>query len=254
MKQFWLMLAVPALLFAACGTPPKAAPAKKDVTQEPAKLTPAMDPNVPKVCALTFDDGPNAVKTPKVLDKLEKYGVPATFFLVGSNINAGTAPVMKRALALGCELGNHTWSYSDLGGAGEEQIKESVEKTTAAIEKYAGVTPKFFRAPNLSTSKIMFAAVNMPFMSGIVGYDWDQKTTAAQRANFVLSGVKDGAVILLHDVQPDPHPTPEALDIIIPELKKRGYTFLTLSDLFTRQGVDPASKKNAMWTIVPKAK
>ena len=100
----------------------------------------------------------------------------------------------------------------------------------------------------------MFAAVNMPFMSGIVGYDWDQKTTAAQRANFVLSGVKDGAVILLHDVQPDPHPTPEALDIIIPELKKRGYTFLTLSELFQRQGVDPASKKNAMWTIVPKAK
>jgi peptidoglycan/xylan/chitin deacetylase (PgdA/CDA1 family) len=253
MTKLWLLLAIFAPLVTACGTTSKGAPAKKDIAQEPAELAPAMDPGVPKLCALTFDDGPDVRQTTKVLDKLEQYGVPASFFLVGQRINDSTAPILKRALALGCELNNHAWSYDDLGSAPEEKIKDTVGQTTAAIKKYTGVSPKFFRAPNLSSSKTLYATVDLPFMSGVVGYDWDQKTTAEQRAKFVLSGMKDGAIILLHDVQPDPHPTPEALDIIIPEMKKRGYEFVTLSELFKRQGVDPASKTNFMWTYVSKA-
>lgn len=73
----------------------------------------------------------------------------------------------------------------------------------------------------------------MPFASGIIAFDWDgQNTSAEDRANFILKDVKDGAIILLHDVQPYPHPTPEALDIIIPELQKQAYEFVTLSKLF----------------------
>ena len=131
-----------------------------------------------------------------------------------------------------------------------EQVKASVDKTDAAIKKYTGQTPKFFRPPNLSTSKTMYDTINKPFCEGVLGYDWDQKTSAESRAKSVLMGMSDGAIILLHDVQPSPHPTPEALDIIIPELKKRGYTFVTLSELFKQKGVDPNSKKNQMWKFV----
>ncbi|MBN2354280.1 MAG: polysaccharide deacetylase family protein [Spirochaetales bacterium] len=209
-----------------------------------------MDPNVPKLCALTFDDGPDAVMTPKVLDKLEKYNVPATFFLIGRKVNDQTKAVMERQVKLGCEFGNHSWSESDMAKMTAEQVRESVDKTDAAIKKFTGRTPKFFRPPNLSTSAMMYGAISRPFCEGVLGYDWDQKTTAESRAKSVLMGMSDGAIILLHDQQPAPHPTPEALDIIIPELKKRGYTFVTLSELFKQKGADPGSKKNQMWKFV----
>jgi peptidoglycan-N-acetylglucosamine deacetylase len=253
MKKILIFLTLLALLFSGCASGPASQTVtvkKETAPEQPKKPTPAMDPSVPKLCALTFDDGPDVRQTGLVLDRLEKYKVPATFFLVGQRLNDSTAPVLKRALALGCEFGNHTFGYEDLGGATAEQIKATFDKTTAAIVKYTGKPPKFFRPPNLSTSPVMFATIGLPFMSGIVGYDWDQKTTAESRAKSVLGGMQDGAVILLHDVQPDPHPTPEALDILIPELKNRGYTFVTLSELFARKNVDTASRKNAMWTVV----
>ncbi len=247
MKKLYIALLALALIITGCAT--GAAPQQAQKPQEQA-LSPNMDPKVPKLCALTFDDGPDAVKTAKVLDKLQKYNVVATFFLVGQNVNDRTKEVMQRQVAMGCEFGNHSWSYDDMGKMSEEQVKTSVDKTTAAIQKYTGQTPKFFRAPNLSASPTMYKTINLPFAEGVLGYDWDQKTTAESRAKSVLGGMTDGSIILLHDVQPDPHPTPEALDIIIPELQKRGYTFVTLSELFKRKGVDPASKKNGMWKVV----
>ncbi|MEJ5284887.1 MAG: hypothetical protein WHS77_07525 [Brevinematales bacterium] len=92
----------------------------------------------------------------------------------------------------------------------------------------------------------------MPFVSGIVGYDWAgvSDRTASKIAQNVISQMQDGVIILLHDVQPLPHPTPEALDIIIPELKRRGYEFVTLSKLFERKGVNP-NVEYKMWTKVP---
>jgi peptidoglycan-N-acetylglucosamine deacetylase len=201
-----------------------------------------------KLCALTFDDGPDAVKTALVLDRLEKYGVVASFFVIGQKIGDVTAPVLKRAASLGCEIDNHSWSYNSLNFAGEEIIKNSISKTTEAIRKYAGVEPAFFRPPNLAVSLKLFNAAGLPAAGGVVGNDWDQSTTAESRAKTVLMGMRDGAIILLHDVQPDPHPTPEALDILIPELKARGYEFVTLVELFKRKGVEPKTGK--LWQYV----
>ncbi|MBN1699006.1 MAG: polysaccharide deacetylase family protein [Spirochaetales bacterium] len=204
-----------------------------------------------KLCALTFDDGPDVNKTPLVLDKLEKYGVVASFFVVGQRINDSTKPVLQRAVAMGCEINNHSWAYDSLNSKTPEQIKESIDKTTAAIEKYTGTSPHFFRPPNLAVSKTMYDTIDLPFASGVLGYDWaGQNTSAEDRAQKVLSGMRDGAIILLHDVQPNPHPTPEALDILIPELKKQGYEFVTLSELFKRKGVTPAAHDGKMWVFV----
>jgi len=205
-------------------------------------------PDPDKLCVLTFDDGPNTVKTGRVLDKLEAHDVPATFFVVGQNIGSSTEEVMQRALALGCDFQNHSWSYSGMDGMTAEQITTSIDKTSQAIERATGTAPSFFRPPNLATSPTMYETINMPFVSGVIGFDWAGTNTSAQeRADNVLNGIRDGAIILLHDVQPDPHPTPEALDILIPELKKRGYQFVTLPQLFEMKGVDPASKTNDMW-------
>ncbi len=203
-----------------------------------------------KLIALTFDDGPDKTLTPLVLDKLEKYNVPATFMMVGSKIGENTKDVIERVIDLGCEIGNHSWSYADMANMTSEEVKKSVADTTYAIEQYSGTTPLFFRPPNLSTSDTMFDAIDMPFVSGITANDWDQSTSAEQRANAILNNVRDGSIILLHDVQPLPHPTPEALDLIIPALLKQGYKFVTLNELFERKGVALNPDDKTMYVTV----
>lgn len=204
-----------------------------------------------KIVALTFDDGPDVTLTPKVLDKLDKYHVPATFMMIGQKINATTAPVVKRIIDSGCEIGNHSWAYDSMSGMTAAAIKKSVDDTTAAIIKYSGTTPKFFRAPNLATGGAMFDAIDLTFVQGVTCNDWVQSTTAQQRADAILAGARDGAIFLMHDVQPLPHPTPEALDIIIPTLQQQGYTFVTLSDLFSIKGVNLSPTDNKIYTNVP---
>lgn len=204
-----------------------------------------------KLTTLTFDDGPDVTLTALVLDKLDKFKVPATFMVVGQRINDSTSGIIKRIVDSGHELGNHSWSYSSMGDMSAEEIKESVSKTTAAIKKYSGVVPKFFRAPNLVYSQTLYDNVDLIFAHGITADDWIQTTTAQQRADAVINQVRDGAIILLHDAQPLPHPTPEALDIIIPTLQDQGYEFVTLTELFLRKGVDLNEAKGKVYSFVP---
>ncbi|AEV70590.1 polysaccharide deacetylase family protein [Acetivibrio clariflavus] len=203
-----------------------------------------------KLTALTFDDGPDVTLTALVLDKLDKFQVPATFMVVGQRVNDSTSDIIKRIVNSGHEIGNHSWDYSSMGDMSAEEIKESVGKTTAVIEKYSGTSPKFFRAPNLVYSQTLYDNVDLIFAHGITANDWIQTTTAQQRADAIINQVKDGAIILLHDVQPLPHPTPEALDIIIPTLQEQGYEFVTLTELFIRKGVDLNTAKGKVYSFV----
>ncbi len=210
-----------------------------------------MDNSTKKLVALSFDDGPDSVLTAKVLDKLEKYGVTASFFLIGHLITDETKPILDRMAKLGVEFNNHAWTWDSLDKKTPEEIKKSVADTSKAIQKYTGKAPSFFRAPNLDVSETLYKSVDLPFICGVVAYDWEAcKTNAEQRAKNVLDGVKDGAIVLLHDVQPEPHPTPEALDIIIPELLKQNYEFVTVGELFRRKGVTPKLHECKMWTYV----
>ncbi|MDA3900446.1 MAG: polysaccharide deacetylase family protein [Spirochaetes bacterium] len=241
MKKLFL-LAVITIMISSC--------TKKDIDPQTGEPYPKAD----KLCALTFDDGPSADAelTPQVLDTLEKHNVPATFFLVGQNFDDSTKDIVKRMVSLGHEIGNHSWTYDGMQNMSEKQVKKYINDTTAIIEEYAGVTPKFFRAPNLSASNTMYEVIDLPFASGVLGFDWPGGggDTAELVVEKVMSGMKDGAIILLHDVQPKPHPTPEAIDVIIPKLKREGYEFVTLSELFERKGVTPDSSSEMMYVYV----
>jgi peptidoglycan/xylan/chitin deacetylase (PgdA/CDA1 family) len=208
-----------------------------------------------KLAALTFDDGPDATRTAAVLDKLELHQVPASFFLIGQLIGAGTQPVLERAAALGCEFENHSFGFNSLTGLTPEAIATSVDDTTAAIEQFTEDSPQFFRPPNLAIDAQMYAVIDYPFAGGIVGGDFPGgNPTVEAVSSTVLDGVQDGSIILLHDVQNlNPHPTLEALDIIIPELKRQGYELVTLRQLFARRGVDPNSQQDTIWNVVPPA-
>ena len=207
-----------------------------------------------KLCALTFDDGPSADPelTSLVLDKLDKYNVKATFFVVGQNLNASTKPVIDRMVKAGHETGNHSWSYDDMAKMPFNEIKKSITDTTEAIKKYTGKVPVFFRPPNLSTSTVMYKAIDLPFASGLAAGDWPNGggDTTERIMDKLKPGIRDGVIILLHDVQPKPHPTPAALNTLIPYLIKEGYEFVTISELFSRKGVIPDSTVENMYVYV----
>lgn len=207
-----------------------------------------------KLCALTFDDGPSADPelTVQVLDNLKKNRIHATFFIIGKNVTAETVPVLKRIEAEGHQIGNHSWSHDKMTGMSAEQIRTSVERTSEIIRKYTGITPVFFRPPSLAVSPNMYKTIDMPFVSGIPGYDWPGGggDTEEKIVESVLKNMDDGAVILLHDVQPKPHPTPKAVNKLIIKLKEQGYEFVTLSELFRRKGVRPDPDIDMMYVYV----
>jgi peptidoglycan/xylan/chitin deacetylase (PgdA/CDA1 family) len=212
-----------------------------------------------KLVALTFDDGPDATLTNAVLDKLDAHGVPASFFLIGTQIGDDDAAVLARAAALGCTFENHSNGFDPLDMlATEAEVDANVDAATTAIQAATGTVPEFFRAPNLLTSPTMFAAIDLPFASGIVVGDFPGgnaggNPTVDSVVNVVRAQIRDGSIILMHDVQPalNPQVTPDALDIIIPELESQGYEFVNLRQLFERRGVDPSSLVDNQWTVVP---
>jgi len=203
--------------------------------------------SVNKLCALTFDDGPCLTTTSLVLDWLSRHSVPATFFLVGSQVNVETAAVMKRAIALGCELQNHSWSHAHMGTMDMAEVRAEVLKTSVAIQSVAGTTPAFFRPPYFEVNDAMFDAVEMPMIAGTSCLDWDPAVSAEKRAKLIIDQAKDGSIFLLHDFAENDSIT-ETLDLIFPALEGMGFSFVTLSDLFARKGIDPTGSKTLWYT------
>lgn len=215
--------------------------------QETAETTPPaaedneMSEDV-KYIALTFDDGPNTTTTNDVLDKLEKHGVVASFFLIGNNITDESAEVVKRAYDMGCEINNHSRSHSDMTTLSAEEIQAEYKYVDDKVYEITGEHTKFFRPPYIAVHQIMFDNIDAPFIAGIGASDWEDRITAEKRAKTILKQAKDGDIILLHDMAGNSQ-TVEALDTIIPELKAQGYKFVTVSELFKAKGIEPDMEK-----------
>lgn len=195
-----------------------------------------------KYIALTFDDGPNSTTTNEVIDKLEKYGIVASFFLVGNNIDDESAKAVKRAYDLGCEINNHSRTHSNMTELSAEEIKAEYDYTDGKVYEITGEHTKFFRPPYIAVHQIMFDNIDVPFIAGIGANDWEDRVTAEMRARMILKQAKDGDIILLHDAEGNSM-TVEALDTIIPELQKQGYKFVTVTELFRAKGIKPDMEK-----------
>lgn len=195
-----------------------------------------------KYIALTFDDGPNSTTTNEVIDKLDKYGIVASFFLVGNNIDDESAKSVKRAYDLGCEIDNHSRTHSNMTELSAEEIKAEYDYTDGKVYEITGEHTKFFRPPYIAVHQIMFDNIDVPFIAGIGANDWEDRVTAEMRARMILKQAKDGDIILLHDAEGNSM-TVEALDTIIPELQKQGYKFVTVTELFRAKGIKPDMEK-----------
>ena len=190
------------------------------------------------VIALTFDDGPNTVITPQVLDILEKEGIVGTFFLIAQNINPESAEMVRRAVSLGCEIENHSVTHPFMDKLSVEEIREEVQTCTDRIVEITGRVPQFFRPPCIAVSQAMYDNIDLTFICGMGCEDWVPTVTAQERIDRVLANAADGQIVLLHDMEWNVN-TVEALKTIVPELKKRGYEFATVSQIFKMKNVTP---------------
>ncbi len=191
-----------------------------------------------KLIALTFDDGPNTTTTNEILDLLELYDASASFFLIGTNINEESAVTVKRAYDMGCEINNHSKSHGNMGGLTPEEIEAEIQYVNDAVYEIIGEYPKFFRPPFIDVSQTMYDTIDLPFICGLDTRDFMADVTAQQRADTIISSAKDGLIVLCHDAAGNTQ-TVEALEIVLPTLQAEGYEFVTLTELFERQGETP---------------
>ena len=212
-------------------------------------LATACAPKEPvKYLALSFDDGPNLTTESKMLDVLAKHDVPATFFLIGNNINEETAENMKRALELGCEIGNHSLTHSRMSQMDEEQVKTEILATSRMIEQITGQVPKFFRPPYIDVKPEMYDWIDLTFICGKGCEDWVATVGKEARREGIIANAEPGAIYLLHDFDGN-GATVEALDEAIPVLKEQGYVFVTVAQLFEKLQCTPDG--HTMYSVVP---
>ena len=202
-----------------------------------------------KLIALTFDDGPNTTTTNDVLDILEQYHAKASFFLIGDNINEESAVTVKRAYDMGMEIDNHSKTHSNMSKMTAEEMQAEISFVDEKVTEIIGEPTKFFRPPFIDVSQAMYDAIDLPFICGIDCQDYMANVTAQERADYIMNGAKDGVIVLLHDAAGNQQ-TVDALKIVMPQLIEQDYEFVTLMDLFTRQGETP--RRNIIYSNVGK--
>jgi peptidoglycan/xylan/chitin deacetylase (PgdA/CDA1 family) len=195
---------------------------------------------VPRI-ALTFDDGPDEWTEP-ILDILSTNDARATFFVIGSVVDK-RAHLLRRIVAEGHEVGNHTWSHPWLArDCDNVRVHEELERTNAALTDLVGSPPRRFRAPHYDVDGRVLAVARRLELAHTRGDvtppDWDERCTAGFIATYVLQHARAGLIVGLHDgVPPTSRPgksrnaTVDAVASIVPRLRERGFDCTTASAL-----------------------
>ena len=197
---------------------------------EKGVLTRKIDKNK-KMVALTYDDGPS-IYTPRVLKTLKENNSVATFFVVGNRVPTYSDTV-KKAHDMGCEIGNHTYEHKNLTRVSEAEVKRQITKTNRNVKKVTGQAPVIVRPTGGATNANVKQWVGMPsIIWSIDTLDWKTRNADSTK-KAVLDHVKDGDIVLMHDLY---SATASASETIIPELVKRGYQLVTVSELAECRG------------------
>jgi peptidoglycan-N-acetylglucosamine deacetylase len=181
--------------------------------------------------ALTFDDGPHPVHTAPLLDALAELGVPATFFVVGRDVDANPALVARMARD-GHELGNHTYRHRYLPLARSRSVEHELRATDRAIVRAAGVTPTLARPPWGGRSprnvRVFQRLRKRLVLWDVNSFDWKGKPAREVVAR-VLGRARGGSIILMHEARDGGETTIEAVRLLVPALRARGFELVTVS-------------------------
>ena len=191
-----------------------------------------------KLVALTFDDGPNPNNTAHLLDILAEYNVKATFFLQGVNVKANPE-LVKREYQEGHELGNHTYNHPKLTELSFKEVDEQINKCNDLIEEACGFRPVLMRPPYGSTTYSLRDHLRDVLGMPCIKWSGDLRDSFTSNVdeivNEALTTTKDGDILLLHDTHGY---SVEAVPRIIKGLREQGFTFVTVTQIITRNG-DP---------------
>lgn len=182
--------------------------------------------------ALTFDDGPNIRTTLPILETLNSNGAVATFFVLGNRVKQNKELVL-RMIENGNEIGNHTYNHRLLTTISNEELNKQIDRTQNIISEVTGVEPVVMRPTYGAINNRLKENINMPIILWSVDtMDWKSKDAKAI-SKHILNNIKDGDIVLMHDIYLS---TVDAVKIVIPELIKRGYQLVTVSELIKEKG------------------
>lgn len=185
----------------------------------------SLDPNKP-VVALTFDDGPSNY-TDEILDVLYENNASATFFVLGNKVEIYNETI-KKMVRNGNEIGNHSYNHRWLTRLSLDQLNDQIDKTQNIVKDITGYTPKILRPTYGSVNKKLRNNVDLKIVLWDVDtMDWKIKNSK-KIASRTINSVSDKDIILMHDTY---ERTLKAVKIIVPELIKQGYQFVTISEL-----------------------
>lgn len=200
------------------------------------------------VVALTFDDGPHGVLTPKLLDILRKEGVQATFFVLGSNVQV-YPDIARRIVDEGHEIASHSWSHPSLPTISASRFEHEIRDTTEIIEKTTGQRVTMMRPPYGALNARVQKALLEDYKLDVIIWSVDPRDWKRPGSNVItqrlVNGAHPGAILLAHDIHPG---TIAAIPDTIAQLKAKGYSFATVSELLAMDAPplpDPPPQKKA---------
>src|SRR6184192_2230644 len=190
--------------------------------------------------AMTFDDGPSATLTPKLLDLLAAHHIKVTFFVIGENV-AEHPQIVARAAREGHEIANHSWSHPNFGKMSQESVRRQLQQTDDAIKNATGKRPTLLRPPYGSITAREKRWIHDEFGYEIIlwdvdPYDWKRPGPAVVRAR-ILKETRPGSIVLSHDIHPG---TIEAMPSTFDELEAKGFKFVTVSELIRMAAARPS--------------
>ena len=198
--------------------------------QEPAITFNSVHVDGPYI-AMTFDDGPSATLTPKLLDILAAHHIKATFFVLGEMV-AEHPEILARAAREGHEIASHSWSHPNLAKMSQEGVRSQLQRTDDEIKTAAGKRPTLFRPPYGSITERQKRWIHDEFGYDIILWDvdpldWRRPGPAVVR-NRILKETRPGSIVLSHDIHPG---TIEAMPSTFDQLEAKGFKFVTVSEL-----------------------
>ena len=206
------------------------APKTSATPKEPAITFNSVHVDGPYI-AMTFDDGPSATLTPKLLDLLAAHHIKATFFVIGENV-AEYPEIVARAAREGHEIASHSWSHPNLAKMSQESVRSQLQRTDDAIKSATGKSPTLLRPPYGSITEREKRWIHDEFGYDIILWDvdpldWKRPGPAVVR-NRILKETRPGSIVLSHDIHPG---TIEAMPSTFDELEAKGFKFVTVSEL-----------------------
>jgi peptidoglycan/xylan/chitin deacetylase (PgdA/CDA1 family) len=210
----------------------------------PHLLTPACTwhgPRDARRLALTFDDGPDPECTPRVLDILGEARVRATFFLVGERA-ARVPELVRRMVAEGHEVANHSWSHRSLWLCGPRTTRAEIVRAHEGLAALAGVAPRHFRPPWGMVNAAMFTALRRVHERCVfwsIQPEGQRPVPATRQVAYVVERAHPGAIIDLHDAEGTPAAPGRllaALPALLEGLRVRGYALTTVAELLSARG------------------